>query len=227
MAEVEHTKVWDIAVRIFHWSLVLFFIISYVTGEEEGQLHIQAGYVVLALILFRIVWGFIGSRHARFWEFVVGPRQALAYTRSLFSGVPKHYLGHNPLAGWMILALLVFILLTIWSGLELEASAGRGLLASEMQMVPTAYADDDRYKREHHSEHEDDEHEEHGLRFQSEKEHEDEEQEEAEGDEFWEELHEFFANFTLLLIAMHIVGVLVASGLHHENLVKAMITGYK
>lgn len=195
MAEEKQIKVWDIAVRIFHWSLVLFFTVAYVTGEEESQLHILAGYVILGLIVFRVIWGLIGTRYARFWNFIYSPKHTLAYTHSLLSGQPKHYLGHNPLGGWMILALIVFITLTIWSGLELEASAGRGPLVTAQQLVQPAYANDVQY--------------------------------EHEGDEFWEELHEVFANLTLLLIFLHVAGVVVSGMEQRENLVKAMITGYK
>ena len=153
MMKEERVKVWDIAVRIFHWSLVLFFVIAYITGEDESQLHNLAGYVVLGLIVFRIIWGFIGTRYARFWEFIYSPKNTMTYARSLFSGNPKYYVGHNPLGGWMIMALLVFLALTIWSGLELEASAGRGPLAVDLPLVQSVYADDDRH--EHEDEHAD------------------------------------------------------------------------
>ncbi|MGD8927073.1 MAG: cytochrome b/b6 domain-containing protein [Thioalkalispiraceae bacterium] len=199
MTKEERVKVWDIAVRVFHWSLVLSFTIAYLSGEEEDQLHIISGYVVLGLIAFRIIWGFIGTRYARFWNFIYSPRHILAYTRSLMSGKPLHYLGHNPLGGLMILALLSSLLITIWSGLELEALEGEGPLAVKTEMIKPVYADSDRH--EHEGEH--------------------------EGDEFWEDVHEFFANLTLVLVFLHIAGAIFASVVHRENLVKAMVTGYK
>jgi len=201
--QTEVIKVWDIAVRIFHWSLVLFFITAYVTGEDEGQIHILAGYGVLGLIVFRVIWGFIGTRYARFWNFICSPKQVLAYSCSLLSGKPIYYIGHNPLGGLIVLALLLSLGLTVWSGLELEASEGRGLFAAKTMIVQSVYADDD----EHHSG------EGHDNR--------------RGGEEFWEELHEIVANLTLLLIIFHISGVILSSILHRENLVNAMITGIK
>ncbi|WP_455198297.1 cytochrome b/b6 domain-containing protein [Kaarinaea lacus] len=192
-------KVWDVAIRTFHWALVFTFTIAYLTGEEEGQLHAWIGYVVIGLIVFRLVWGVIGTKYGRFWNFIYSPSHTIAYARSLLSGHPKHYLGHNPLGGWMVIALFLFIGLTSWSGLELEATEGRGPLAVDMHVIQSAYADED----EKH------------------------EREDGEGDEFWEELHEFFANFTVFLVVLHIGGVLFSSAVHRENLVKAMITGYK
>jgi cytochrome b len=201
MSAENRVKVWDIAVRIFHWSLVLFFTIAFITGEEEDELHEIAGYVVMGLVLFRLLWGFIGSRYARFWNIIYSPQTALAYVRSIVAGNPKHYLGHNPLGGWMVIFLLFSLSITVWSGLELLAvEEGEGPLATNIQFVQSAYADDDeRDKREKH----------------------------AEGEEFWEEIHEFFAEFTLLLVIVHIGGVVFSSIVHRENLVRAMITGYK
>ena len=199
MTDKEGIRVWDIAVRIFHWSLVLFFAIAYLTGEEESQLHNWSGYVVLGLLAFRVVWGLIGTRYARFWNFIYSPARTLAYARSLISGQPEHYLGHNPLGGWMVIALMVSIGLTSWTGLELEAAEGRGPLAAGLHVIQPVFADDD---------------------FGNER-------KEEEGDEFWEELHEFFANMAVTLVFLHIAGVVFSSVVHRENLVKAMVTGYK
>ena len=199
MTNEEDIKVWDIAVRTFHWSLVIFFTIAYLTGEEESQLHNWSGYIVLGLVTFRITWGLIGTRYARFWNFIYSPAHTLAYARSLLSGDPEHYLGHNPLGGWMVIALLISIGLTSWTGLELEAAEGRGPLAIELHVIQPAFADDDH----------------------------DEEKEDEEGDEFWEDFHELSADLTVLLVFLHIAGVIFSSVVHRENLAKAMITGYK
>ena len=201
MPAENHVKVWDIAIRIFHWSLALFFIIAYLTEDDLETVHVYAGYAVLGLLVFRLIYGFVGTRYARFWDFIYSPKNTLSYLRSLLHGHPKHYLGHNPLGGWMVVLLLVFLSLTTWTGLELYATKDKGPLATNVAFVQTAYAHDDRDKDEHGEEGE-----EHGL---------------------WEEIHEVFANLTLILVFMHIGGVIFSSIVERENLVRAMITGYK
>jgi cytochrome b len=94
-------KVWDIAVRVFHWSLVLCFAIAYISEDIE-LIHIYAGYLVLGLISFRVLWGLIGTHHARFGNFIRSKQATLAYLKSLLTTRPQHYVGHNPAAGWMI-----------------------------------------------------------------------------------------------------------------------------
>jgi cytochrome b len=108
-------KVWDPFVRIFHWSLVILFALAWLT-EHRQALHQPIGYAILALVALRIVWGFIGSRHARFSDFVRSPRAMLTYMRGLLTGTAPRVLGHNPLAGVMILALLAMLLATGASG---------------------------------------------------------------------------------------------------------------
>ena len=193
MSAENRVKVWDIAVRVFHWSLVLFFTIAYLTGEEEEELHEIAGYVVMGLVLFRLLWGFIGTRYARFWNFIFSPQTTLAYVRSIMAG--------KPMGGWMVVFLLFSISVTVWSGLELYAiEEGKGPLAGNVQFVSPAYADDD--KKHERGKY-------------------------GEGEEFWEEVHEVFANLSLLLVILHIGGVIFSSIVHRENLARAMITGYK
>ena len=99
-------QVWDIAVRIFHWSLVLAYAIAWLTEDFEEP-HEIAGYVVLGLISFRVVWGFIGTKHARFSDFIYAPASIVQYLKSLLTTHPKHYLGHNPAGGAMIILLLL------------------------------------------------------------------------------------------------------------------------
>ncbi|MFT7461467.1 MAG: cytochrome b [Planctomycetota bacterium] len=136
-------KVWDIGVRIFHWSLVLFYTIAYISEDIE-LIHVYAGYVVLGLILFRVLWGLIGTKYARFNDFIFGKKVAFVYFKSLFTKNPKHYIGHNPIAGWMILALLITIFLVAWTGLLLYADTGKGPLAEvNVELISRAYADDD------------------------------------------------------------------------------------
>jgi cytochrome b len=198
-------KVWDPLVRIFHWSLVAAFAIVWLTGDEESRLHELAGYAVIGLVLVRIVWGFIGTRYARFSDFVYRPSTVLGYAGEMLAGKPRHYLGHNPLGSMMVLALLVSLLAAGITGLALQgaeqgtgpfASLSAGTTVTMPSLIARAVADDD--------------------------------DEEDEGnEEIWEELHEFFANLTLLLVVLHIAGVIVGSLVHRENLVRAMLTGRK
>ncbi|MEH6625703.1 MAG: cytochrome b/b6 domain-containing protein [Motiliproteus sp.] len=126
----DKTVVWDIYIRIFHWSLVSFFIIAYVTEDDWLYLHSFAGYSITGLLIFRLFWGLIGTRYARFSSFVTHPRKVLGYVKTLFSGHPKHYTGHNPAGGIMILLLIIFLLLTAVTGMATLATEGLGPLAN-------------------------------------------------------------------------------------------------
>jgi cytochrome b len=164
--------VWDAPVRVFHWLFVLCFVGAYLTAESERWrlAHVTLGYTMGGLLAFRVVWGLLGTRYARFGAFVRGPVRIWQYLRSLLSGQPEHHVGHNP-AGAAAIVLM--------------------LLAS-VAMVLTGWAVyNDR------------------------------------GGNWMEELHEGSANLMLLAVAVHIGGVAVASWLHHENLVRAMLTGRK
>ena len=126
----EYIKVWDILVRVFHWSLVLFFVVAYVTEGEWIVIHSYAGYTIFLLVTFRIVWGFIGSFNARFSNFVVSPKKAVKYLKEELSGDAKHYLGHNPAGGLMIVALIISLLVTVITGASIIATEGDGPLAT-------------------------------------------------------------------------------------------------
>lgn len=180
------TKVWDPFVRVFHWTLVLSFFIAYITEEDFLTIHSFAGYTILALLLLRIVWGLVGTRHARFSDFIYSPHTIKAFIKDAFSLKAKRYLGHNPAGGAMILFMLISLLITTATGLAvygLEEQAGP--LASWFTQKDSLWG------------------------------------------EIFEEVHEFFANFTLLLIFIHVAGVIIESLIHKENLVKSMIDGNK
>jgi len=219
MSEQNTVKVWDLGVRVFHWSLVLLFVISYLSGDEQETLHTWSGYAIVALLVFRIIWGFVGTKYARFSDFIYSPGEVLAYLKSLSVRSPKHYLGHNPAGGWMVIALLASLSLTTFSGLKLYAADGHGPLAqnSDLSLISSAYAE----------ENDDDDDDEYGVEGESAKMAGKEGKEENPEEEFWEEIHEFFVNFTLLLVFVHIAGVFVSSYLHGENLPRSMLTGYK
>lgn len=138
MSDNQNTvTVWDPLVRLFHWSLVVSFFIAYLTEDNFMDLHAWAGYAATALIAFRLLWGFVGPRHARFSDFAAGPRRALAYAKDVFTGEAPRHLGHNPAGGFMILLLLAGVALTGATGIVvygIEESSGP--LASLGQGMP-------------------------------------------------------------------------------------------
>ena len=165
-------KVWDPFVRVFHWSLAGLFLVAYATGDQIEKVHIAAGYAIAGLIAARFIWGFIGTRHARFASFVQPPRKVLAYLRdTAVLRAPRH-IGHNPAGGAMIIALLATLTGTCITGYMMTTDA-------------------------------------------------------FWGSKWIEDVHETLANLVVGLIVVHVLGVLIASFEHKENLVKAMITGRK
>ena len=202
----KNVEVWDILIRIFHWSLVVSFIVAYLTRTGKNELHIYAGYTVLGLIIFRVVWGFIGSRHARFSHFVTSYSAVERYVKSLFSKKPKRFVGHNPLGGWMVIAMLITLFMLSYSGFKLYAvQGGDGSLAVQMPSInpiASAYAQDDI--------------EQYLIKEKDEV-----------GEDYWKELHGQYTNLMLVLIALHLAGVLVSTVVYKENVVKEMLTGKK
>ena len=112
----DRIPVWDIAVRTFHWSLVLLVATAWWTGGSAGRWHEVVGYTVFGLIVFRIAWGFAGTRHALFAHFVKSPLSIISYLNQLRSGRAHRFLGHNPAGGAMILALIVCLLVVCNTG---------------------------------------------------------------------------------------------------------------
>lgn len=164
--------VWDLPVRLFHWTMALSFAGAWLTAESERWrlVHVSLGYTLAVLVVFRLVWGVIGSRHARFTSFVRGPSAVLAYLRSLTGPRPEHHVGHNPAGGWAILGLLGLGLVVVGAGWATYENLGG---------------------------------------------------------EWLEELHEVAATLMLALVGLHVAAVFYSSRLHHENLVRAMVTGRK
>ena len=176
-------NVWDPFIRLFHWSLVMLFFIAYITEDDWLRVHVIAGYCISVLIGSRIIWGLVGSRYARFSQFIKSPATVIAYLKQMLRFKVPHYMGHNPAAAVMIIGLIVSITAICFSGIVIIAAENQGPLA--------------------------------GTAFSS------------INANWMEEIHEFFANFTLLLVFVHIGGVIVSSLLEGENLVRAMITGRK
>ena len=199
--------VWDPFVRIAHWALALAFVAAYLSAEEEGgtphAVHVWAGYLVGVIVAARIVWGFVGPRHARFADFITGPVAALQYLRDLLMRNARRYIGHSPAGGAMVIVMLVFLAATVVTGIVAYGEQGKGPLGlSSPAPVSTAYADEDSRNGNAKPEGEDEEN-------------------------LVAELHGLIANLTLGLVVLHVLGVALASSAHHENLVRAMIHGRK
>lgn len=112
--------VWDAFVRCFHWSLVTLFAISVASGKVGGEWivwHMRSGYAILALVVFRLIWGFVGGEYARYTSFLSGPAHSFKFAKGLLGKTHQHVIGHNPVGGWMVVVLL--LLLGVQAGLGL------------------------------------------------------------------------------------------------------------
>lgn len=182
----DNVKVWDIFVRFFHWSVAALLAVVFLTAEDFLPVHAAAGYVILFLLAGRIVWGFIGTRHARFADFVHPPRRTADYLKEALRFRHRRTLGHNPAAGMMILAIIFFVAMAAVTGVMVYgAGEHAGPLAAVLAPSGWKYAD--------------------GLK----------------------EIHEFFALGVIVLAALHLAAAVIESLHFKENLVFAMITGYK
>jgi cytochrome b len=191
-------RVWDPIIRIFHWGLVVAFAIAWLTADELQPVHEIAGYAIAGLVAFRLIWGLVGSRYARFTQFLRGPATTLAYLGDMARGRERRYLGHNPAGAAMIVALLLTLSGTAFTGWLMEEPSRVAMLPDLPQIIAPAQADDDSDQGEYG---------------------------EVEGS--LKAVHETFANLMLLLVALHLGGVVLASFRHHENLARAMVTGDK
>ena len=109
---------WDVVVRILHWSLVNTFLTVFNTTHQANNIHIYGGYTILFLVCMRVIWGFIGSHHAKFKNFLRHPRYATSYVSEVFMGTQKYYVGHNPAGGFMVVILLACLTMTSLSGIK-------------------------------------------------------------------------------------------------------------
>lgn len=189
-AKIENTtQVWDLVVRIFHWGLVVSFFIDYFTRwslRDLMEVHVWFGYVITVLLVIRLVWGFAGSRHALFSDFVYRPSAIFTYVKDIMALRAPRYIGHNPAGGFMIVVLLIMVFATCLTGIIVYGiNYQDGPLATLVENISDDTSD------------------------------------------FLEDLHGQLSNFTLLLVAIHLLGVVVESVVHHENLVHAMWTGKK
>jgi cytochrome b len=125
-ADRPRTLVWDAPVRVFHWLIVLSFAVAWLSAESERWqlVHVTAGYTMAGLVAFRLLWGLVGTKYARFGDFVRGPRAVLAYLKSLVRGRPEHHAGHNPAGALAIVALLALAALTTFTGWANDSELG-------------------------------------------------------------------------------------------------------
>jgi cytochrome b len=165
-------KVWDPFVRLFHWLLVIFFALAWYSGGIWDDPHLATGYIVAVLVFARIVWGFVGTRYARFRDFAYGPRAIFHYLVAMLRMKAPRYLGHNPAGGAMVFLLLGTLVVLCVTGILMTTDAFWGV-------------------------------------------------------QWVDDLHNFASTFALVLVALHIGGVVISSIEHRENLVTAMITGWK
>ena len=165
-------RVWDPLVRVFHWTLAVAFATAWATADELQPAHELAGYLIVALLVARVLWGFIGETHARFRDFVHRPAVVVRYLLDELRGRAARFVGHNPAGGAMVVVMLVVLALTAATGILMTTGGPLG-------------------------------------------------------GEWLEEAHEFCAGLALFLVVLHVAGVAWSSTLHHENLVKAMLTGWK
>ncbi len=124
--------VWDLPLRVFHWLLALSFAGAFLTAESERyrDIHVLFGYTMLGLLAFRLMWAFVGSRHARLRAFAFGPRAVVAYLKSLLARRPLHYVGHNPAGSWAIYVLAALGIVTGVSGYMTYSDLGGKWLES-------------------------------------------------------------------------------------------------
>jgi len=137
--ETTTIRVWDPAIRVLHWSLAAAFAAAWATGEEAIGLHQLLGYGIVALVGARLVWGAVGPQHARFENFLRGPRAVAGYLSDLAQGRARRYLGHNPLGAAMILALLAGLLTVSFTGWAMTVPGFGGEAMEELHEVAASF----------------------------------------------------------------------------------------
>ena len=120
-------RVWDPLVRVFHWGLVAAFTTAWLTAEEFGKVHHLAGYVVAGFVIFRVLWGFVGSRYALFSDFLYRPSTVMSFLTDSIAFRARRYLGHNPAGGAMVVALLLALAVVTVSGIMMTTDAFWGV----------------------------------------------------------------------------------------------------
>jgi cytochrome b len=177
--------IWDAPTRVFHWALALSFFTALATGESDRlrDVHVCFGYIALGLAVFRVIWGIVGTRYARFSSFAFSPRVVTTYTFDLFAGRASRHIGHNPPGSWAIYLMLALVFVICITGIVvLGAEEAQGILRGVAER-PIG--------------------------------------------EFIKEIHEATSWIMFALVVTHLIGVVVESLAHRENLAAAMLTGRK
>ena len=191
---------WDPVVRLSHWLIAAAVIINGLLSEPGGAVHIWIGWIAMAVLVIRLVWGFIGPKEARFTAFLPDPRAAVSHLFSLLRGKPKEYPSHNPAGAIMVYALWACLAAVIATGLILTDAKTPIAIAKERAAVEqgdwSVLAEDG----------------------------EGEESSEGSG-EIVKEIHETAANLMLILALIHVAGVAAESYALKRNLVRPMIKG--
>lgn len=168
---MKEVKVWDLCIRIFHWLMVTIVFFNF-TFFDEGRVHETLGYILVGLLIFRLLWGFIGSQHARFKDFMPNADKIRHHLKGIQEGYRTFYPGHNPLGALMIFNLLLTLALLCFTGYLATTDIFWGI-------------------------------------------------------EWVEEIHEFFADYLLFSIFIHVAGVVWETVMSRVNLIFAMFTGIK
>jgi len=139
--EIEPTYIWDVPTRLFHWGLMCVVATSLIAGEfGYMDIHVISGHVVLALIVFRLAWGVFGGKHARFSDFIKGPKTVLAYAKRLISGDAPAHRGHNPMGALSVVGVLAVLIVTVTTGLFANDDIlTEGPLAAEVSKSTSDY----------------------------------------------------------------------------------------
>ena len=206
---------WDVIVRLTHWGVVVAVIANALVTEEGSGPHIWVGYALTALLALRLVWGFVGTKAARFSAFPPSPSQTVAHLRDIAAGRSSEHASHNPLGAWMVYAIWLCLTAIIATGIAM--SGPPVTLSSTLNGATAESAASARNHAVQITEGRDAEYEE-GEGRQEGGEHEG-------GEEAMEEIHEGAVNLLYLLIALHLAGVIFETRRSGAHILRAMLPG--
>lgn len=207
-----HVTVWDPLIRIIHWALLAAFATAYLSQGDPLRVHVWAGYTVAGLVALRVIWGLVGSPHARFGDFLYSPVTVFRYLGALVRLRPTRHLGHSPAGGAMALALFLLLALTAATGLLVYGAERQAGPLAFLFPAPAAESPSDALPLFPSLDDPDP-----GVAMGPTR----------RAKSTLVEAHELLANVTLLMVILHVAGVVLASIAHRENPAGAMLTGRK